>query len=680
MDERIETVHIIFKTHLDVGFTGMPHEVIDEYFNVYIPQAIKTAQILRQAGGEEQFIWPVGSWLIYDYLEKAPPEKVHDLESAIQRGDITWHAYAFTAHHELMSGAMLEYELSLARRLDQRFGKHTRAAKLTDVPGDTRATLPHLAKAGVRFLHIGVNKASSLPDVPPICLWQDDEGSQVVLMYHSGYGNIMDAPGGGDRYAGNVTHAVGMKDAIFFAFTLDNHGPQTPESVRGVFAEVRKLFPGAHIIASTMDAYADKLWEIRHSLPVFSGEIANTWIHGGASDPKKLGQFRALSRLRQSWLEQGKVSARDAAFDQFSRWLLLVPEHTWGINESAVLDHDRLHWNPAQLAAVRGTRPFQIMEESWREERQYITKAVNALAGSPLAGEARAALAEIEPKPPLTEGFSAADPGQAFDTGAFQVCFDPQTGAINHLVHKASRREWAAPDHLLGLFRHQSFDEADWARFFKQYIICEQDWVNYDFGKPDIDRAGAVSAFRPGRLEQLFVKNDATGAHFIADLSVPETPPTFYGVPRRVTLEIDFLADDAEVRWNVQWFGKQANRLPEACWFSFSPLGTQPDGWLMEKIDRMISPLEVVSTGGRNLHGINRGAFYRDERGSLALETLDAGVVAPGEPKLLDMDDRLPDLDKGWHFNLWNNKWGCNFPTWYDDDARFRFVLRFSGS
>ncbi len=680
MDEQIETVHIIFKTHLDVGFTDMPHKVVEEYFNVYIPQAIQTARLLRQAGGEEQFIWTVGSWLIVEYLEKAPPEKARELEEAIRRGDITWHAYAFTAHHELMSAAMLEYELSLSRRLDERFGKHTRAAKLTDVPGDTVATLPHLAKAGVRFLHIGVNKASALPDVPPICLWQDDQGSQVVLMYHSGYGNIMSAPSGGDRYSGNVTHAAGMKDAIFFAFTLDNHGPQTPEAVREVFAEVRSLFPGARLIASSMDAYADKLWEVRRSLPVVSGEIGNTWIHGGATDPRKLGQFRALSRLRQGWLEQGQVSPGDPPFDQFSRWLLLVPEHTWGINELAVLEHDRLHWNPSQLAAVRSTPPFQVMEESWREERAYITRAVDALAGSPLANEARAALAEIEPKPPSLVGFSAADAGQTFDTGAFQLRFDPPSGAISHLVYKASRREWAAPDHLLGLFRHQSFDEADWRRFFKQYIVCDQEWVNYDFGKPDIDRAGAVSAFRPARLEQLYLKTDLAGVHFMADLSLPEIPPTFYGVPQRVTLEIDFPAQEAQVRWNVQWFGKQANRLPEACWFSFSPLGARPEGWRMEKIDRMISPLQVVSKGGRNLHGVNRGVFYRDERGSLALETLDAGVVAPGEPKLLDMDDRLPDLDKGWHFNLWNNKWGCNFPTWYDDDPRFRFVLKFSGS
>ena len=27
------------------------------------------------------------------------------------------------------------------------------------------------------------------------------------------------------------------------------------------------------------------------------------------------------------------------------------------------------------------------------------------------------------------------------------------------------------------------------------------------------------------------------------------------------------------------------------------------------------------------------------------------------------------------HVNLYNNVWGTNFPMWYEEDARFRFVL-----
>ncbi len=62
-----------------------------------------------------------------------------------------------------------------------------------------------------------------------------------------------------------------------------------------------------------------------------------------------------------------------------------------------------------------------------------------------------------------------------------------------------------------------------------------------------------------------------------------------------------------------------------------------------------------------------------------AAETLDAPLVAPGEPSLLNFSNRQPPLRQGVHFNLYNNVWGTNFPMWYGEDARFRFVLRFGG-
>jgi hypothetical protein len=57
------------------------------------------------------------------------------------------------------------------------------------------------------------------------------------------------------------------------------------------------------------------------------------------------------------------------------------------------------------------------------------------------------------------------------------------------------------------------------------------------------------------------------------------------------------------------------------------------------------------------------------------METLDAPLVAPGEPSLLDFNNRQPDMSQGVQVNLFNNVWGTNFRMWFDDDARFRFAL-----
>jgi hypothetical protein len=86
-----------------------------------------------------------------------------------------------------------------------------------------------------------------------------------------------------------------------------------------------------------------------------------------------------------------------------------------------------------------------------------------------------------------------------------------------------------------------------------------------------------------------------------------------------------------------------------------------------------------VRHGNRTLHAVEQGVRYADTTDQLDIESLDAPLVAPGAPALLRFPDIQPDMQGGMHFNLYNNVWGTNFPMWYDEDARFRFILRFGG-
>ena len=89
-----------------------------------------------------------------------------------------------------------------------------------------------------------------------------------------------------------------------------------------------------------------------------------------------------------------------------------------------------------------------------------------------------------------------------------------------------------------------------------------------------------------------------------------------------------------------------------------------------------VSPLEVVKDGNRNMHGVIRGVKYADPDGSLAIDSLDAFMVAPGDRLLLDYNNRQPDMRHGVHFNLLNDLFGTNFAMWFEGDMLFRFVLR----
>ena len=169
----VARVDVVFKTHLDIGFTDLAGKVVQRYVQDYIPAALELARKTR--GSAHRFIWTTGSWMVHHYLESAPAPGRRRMESAIAEGDFCWHALPFTTHAELMDAGLFLLGLEYSRVLDQRFGRKTIAAKMTDVPGHTCAAVPLLAKAGIRLLHIGVNPASAMPVAPPVFRWKSGD-------------------------------------------------------------------------------------------------------------------------------------------------------------------------------------------------------------------------------------------------------------------------------------------------------------------------------------------------------------------------------------------------------------------------------------------------------------------------------------------------------------------------
>src|SRR5215212_7266694 len=107
----VGVVHLVFKTHLDVGFTDLAANVMEAYFEDFIPRAIEAARELRRRDGPERLVWTTGSWLIYEYLERASPDRRRSLEEAIEAGDVAWHGLPFTTHSELVDPGLFEYGL-----------------------------------------------------------------------------------------------------------------------------------------------------------------------------------------------------------------------------------------------------------------------------------------------------------------------------------------------------------------------------------------------------------------------------------------------------------------------------------------------------------------------------------------------------------------------------------------
>jgi hypothetical protein len=662
---------VVFKTHLDVGFSDLAATVVARYMDEHIPNAITLAEQLRRrreeaAPGTDEagdgFIWTTGSWLIYEYLEHADAAGRRRMEEAIARGEVAWHALPFSFFTESMDAPLFRHGLGLSQKLDRRFGKHTIAAKMTDVPGHTRGIVPLLAEAGVRFLHIGVNAACTSPDVPPLFVWRDPESqTDIAVMYQGNYGDVMVVPD--------------LRDALAFAHTDDNVGPQSIDQVVDTFRDLRTRFPGADVRASTMDAFAAHLPEVGDGLPVVTAEVGDTWIYGVGSDPRKEAQFRALLRLRRD-LEGSGASADD--LDGFSDQLLLLPEHTHGLDVKTHLK-DWTNYGAADFRAARGAPNFRKMEASWQEQRDYIHAAVDALPPR-LQAEANTRLAALTPVlPDVSEYEPVGDLSQSLEAGPFTVAFDPELGCLTRLSLDGA--EWAEPANPLGRYSYETYSAADYDRFAARYLIRKRvtSWYAIpDFTKPGIEATAEHRVFLP-RVTWAGRRTRDDGESFLVLLEMPAESYERFGAPRQLSLEIGFSHAAPEVTFELQWFGKSASRLPEASWFSFVLPARSPrwlKSWRMDKLGEWVSPYDVIRNGNRHLHAVGSGLRAEDDGHTVTLDTLDAPLVAPGKPAMLDHSNRQPELRDGIHFNLHNNLWGTDFPQWYEDDARFRFTLR----
>ena len=691
-DRQVKTVYVLYKCHLDVGFTDTEHGVIRTYFEHYFPRAMNIAETLRQSDGEERYVWTVAAWLLYEYLEQASPEQRRRMEKAIADGDFAWHAMPFTWNSEMLDRSLITSALRLSASLDQRFGRKTVAGKLTDVPCHTRGIVCPLAQAGVRFLDIGDNAGCKAPEVPfmnddgatlpqpskdaqeaeedphaYLFNWRDPEAetdvaAEIMVLYHP-------------FDYGSTVAILGTDIAVSIRVRGDNSGPHTIAEIKDSYRQLHSLYPGARIIPTNLSVIADALEPLRPKLPVVTKEMGDTWIYGVGSDPGKVARYRELCRLRGEWLSNGRLKPGDAIDLAMTRKLILAPEHNWGLSVGQYLEHPEVY-SPKELASARSTLPaFKKMDEGWAEKRADMDRAVAVLPAA-LREEAEQRLEKLAPQPPHTQGLAALVPGTEIRGTHFILALDEATGAIQRLQDRKTGREWASAPHLLAGFRYQTFSSADFARFNKAYNTRP---MGYDFSKPGLEKYPVQSRIWQPTLKGAWAGEEAEGRRIVAELRMPPAEAALAGLvswPERLTMEILLPAAQPAVMITFQCFNKRANRLPEAMWLSFSPPAPEEHGWRFVKVDRPVSPHDVIAGGGLHLHAVTRTVSYRDAQGTFTLETLDAPLVSPGQRGLLVFDNDLPQMQEGVHVNLYNNLWGTAFPQWYGEDMRFRFVIR----
>ena len=666
----MKKVIVVSKTHLDLGFTDYAENIRQKYINTFIPEAIDLAEKVNK-DGKKYFVWTTGSWILKEAL--GVPEKRAKLEKAIREGNIVPHAMPFTTHTELLDEDSLDYGLSVVEALDTLRGRKTVAAKMTDVPGHTKGIVPLLAKHGIKLLHIGVNGASALVDVPPCFLWKNGD-SEVVVIYSGAYGGAFESEL--------------VEEVLYFDHTLDNHGAPSPEKVLAHFDEIQKQYPDYEITAGTIDDFADAIWEVRGKLPVFEGEMGDSWIHGSASDPYKSACLRTLMRLKNQWLADGTLIRESDEYKNLTDAILCIAEHTCGMDSKTYFS-DYGHYLKKDFIKARkkdkvqfrhlfsdmpqsilplvslfdGRRKrgyYSVIEKSWSEQRGYIYKALSALSDDHRK-TAEIAVDALIPNSAVT----IKDKGEnTLTKGKWSLKLN-EYGGIGSLSFGG---EMIIRDNDEPAVTYRSFCNADydyWLFHYSRDLHETAVWALGDFARPNLKTF--EGKYPSGRFPYKAEKMQTEDSQITVNLTCDKKLCDELGAPRLI--QITYTIEDNQLGIDVSWYGKDANRLTEAIYFNLFP---NADKVTLKKLGTLVCPEEVTYNGSRNLHAVQSVIWN-----SFEMENIHAPLVSFGGGKILEFDNKVEDVRKdGISFVLYNNVWGTNFPLWYEDNARFNFNLK----
>lgn len=669
----MKKVFVVSKTHLDLGFTDYAKNVLDKYLTDYIPNAIKTANEVNTKD-KKRFVWTTGSWLLKKALE------VDDngfVRRALEDGNIAPHALPFTLHTELLDAESLDYALGIVDRLDAITGVKTTAAKMTDVPGHTISLVPILAKHGIKMLHLGVNGASAMPNVPECFLWRHSSGAEVVVIYSGSYGG---------EFKCDL-----IDEILYFDHTVDNRGARNKADTIKAFERVEALYPDYEVQAGRMDDYANAIWEVRDKLPVVTSEIGDTWIHGLATDPYKTACEKELIRIKNKGVSSGLIDTASAEYEALMDAILCVAEHTWG-GDSKIFLSDYSHYDKAGFTLARANDEpvqsdrianteygidiiekrktgeynagsYRAIERAWQEQRVYITAGVNALPPQ-LKEEAISSMKALLPDSLLSLGSNSI---RVLEKGDVRLVADDNGGVIAYYKNEPI---FDSTDKAPITYMSFSGDDYDtWLANYTRDFDDNHIWSFPDFCRPflhDVDGMYQLGEYSPSASD-VYCDDDRLAITYKADKAHTDD----LGCPRE--LEMVYSIEDNKIKVKLSWINKDASRIPEATFIRFYPTSAKNASAI--KCGLPVDIGDIVEYGNRRLFA-TEGVSFKVNDNDVEVKNLHSPLCVAGFCNLVRFSNEFPSIENdGLSFVLHDSIWGTNFPLWYEDNASFDFVI-----
>ena len=699
---KIEHVWVVFKTHLDIGYTDRIEEVLRKYRVDMMDGALNVMGASRDLPVEQRFSWTLAGWPLTHVLGPLQDSaRKARIEQAVREGAIAFHALPFTTHTETQDLEDLVRGLGFSSRLSRDYGRPLPiGAKMTDVPCHSWVMPTLLAHAGAKFLQIGCNSVSAYVHVPHLFWWEGPDGSRILCNYTRVYGSSLTPP-----------RDWPSKNYLAMTMTGDNQGPPSATDVERLRQQAQKSLPGVQVHFGTLDDFAKAVIAENPELPVVRADMPDTWIHGWLSMPleaKAARQFRALepaldmldTQLRAWGLAPGPLApALAEAYEQSG----LFSEHTFG-----PFGPNGGSWNSGTPRYLYGDAwrtayangAYRKYEEAFKDKRAFAHRAdeivhrelsarLDLLARSVKADGKRVVV--YNPLPWVRSGvvevpgqtgkfiFAEKVPANGYrtyptdaasvtantekpasttlDTPFYKVAFDLKRGGVASLVDRKTGRELVdkSSPYALGQFLHERFDNQRMLAFHNAYGR-----PGYSWPKGDLPKDTPYAALTPPSWN-LAVQHSA-----VADVATLTATDTL-GLAKGITLVITF--DSHQPSVEVEWRAseKTPDPLPEGGWLCFPFAVAQPQ-FLLGRLGGPIDPTKDIVVGAnRHYFCLNTGLTITGQDGAgIGLCPLDSPCVSLDEPGLwkfsLEYTPKRPTV----FVNLYNNKWNTNFPEWQD--------------
>lgn len=687
---------LVFKTHFDIGFTRLASEIVGQYSGQMLSDVVETCNSTTDMG-RLRYVWTMPAWPL-KAMQGCEPEKRGELDRLVREGQIVFHALPFTSHTDFCGMADTIEGLRYASDLAAEYGVPLPvSAKMTDVPGHGRSLPMLLVKAGIKFLHLGCNAFATPPAVPPLFFWQAPDGSCELTMYSKGgYGSGMIPP---EDWPFPVWMAL--------MHTHDNIGPQSADIIRAMVAEARESCPDAEIVCGTMDDFYHELAKCDLSgLPVVTGDLADSWIHGVGSYPVEVGIVRQARRdiavATAAVFTAGgdkKALAEDyrATYDE----LALFGEHTWGLDVKTWMNAQRVY-DKKKFRAVRETAEYLQMERSWQEQagraRRALVSADRAISraelgegavlnpnGGPFTGWAQAEGAPgairlcgkdwlyIRDVPPLAavkpEAPSYPPSENVLENHRYRLTLDRERGLITELYDKALGRPLAQERDGVGVFsyRYDVYGIEDITEFLRSYGYRFWDWGVRDYGRDNYPEC-PHRTFVP-------VCTGVEESGYTLVLRYASSASEAYGDGREIRISVALPPEGEELLVSAEITWKEGTPYVESGSLCL-PLAAENPTYRLNKNGDIIDPAkDIVDCANHALYCLESFACAEEGGAGVCVVTKDAPLCAIGETGIYTYRKRYEPHAPILYFNLFNNMWGTNFPQWIGGDLRFDFIL-----